>query len=482
MTLNNVEAIFKDLASRHKQINSFYNQQAFDITSVDEVSYPSLVINTSNISLPKGDGGYSSKSYAIDLQVIDLVHKDESNKQEILSDVDGILNDIVGEFNSHPSYNEIGLDLVGDVTLNPLRNAYGDEVSGWSTLLTLEAPNKISWCGSPLLALDGFTPTNNSVTITDNLNPSSPITKYAGDTYTCEVADVISINVSNSDDSYTVDTTTNLELPNVTHTDSDGTLVTLPALTPFVATLCIIDIFNPSDLNPYIWLDAKDEDLGLLNVWNNKGTSNIDATQSNSSLQPTVVDLNSNKSTYYQTSSKFTNLQHSGTGFINSNNNTGGFEVWTMMKLENGRQGTSVYFGARSPSNLYFQYFHGGSGKGRWFLSDTSSSFSRAMTENSIFPVGQTEWTLIRLVHNAANNQMEIHANGVNMTLSASENGSTAAQDFTQYNPSLDFYLNGRNNNGSHDGAGDGLSIGDFMVFNRLLTETEADDLTNYFI
>jgi|TARA_R110000787_G_scaffold44476_5_gene109200 hypothetical protein len=185
MTLNNVEAIFKDLASRHKQINSFYNQQAFDITSVDEVSYPSLVINTSNISLPKGDGGYSSKSYAIDLQVIDLVHKDESNKQEILSDVDGILNDIVGEFNSHPSYNEIGLDLVGDVTLNPLRNAYGDEVSGWSTLLTLEAPNKISWCGSPLLALDGFTPTNNSVIITDELNDNSPIIKYAGDTYTC---------------------------------------------------------------------------------------------------------------------------------------------------------------------------------------------------------------------------------------------------------------------------------------------------------
>ena len=175
-TLNNIEAIFKDLAERHKQINSFYNQQSFDITSVNEVTYPSLVINTNEIKLPKTANGYSVKNYSIELQVIDLVHKDESNKQEVLSDVDAILNDVVSELSGHPVYIEAGIELVGDVVLNPLKQAYGDEVSGWNTTFILELPHLHSWCGSPLEALEGFEVTPAAVIITDGQNPASPIT------------------------------------------------------------------------------------------------------------------------------------------------------------------------------------------------------------------------------------------------------------------------------------------------------------------
>jgi hypothetical protein len=188
MTLNNIEAIFKDIAERHKQVNSFYNQQAFDITSVDEVIYPSIVINTSEVSLPKGQAGYNTKSYSIELQFIDLVHKDENNKQEVLSDGASILNDMISELSTHPVYIEEGIDLINDITLNPLRNAYGDEVSGWNTLLTLQLPNRVSWCGSPLAALEGFDTPSFKVTITDALNPASPIELTDG-SYTCIEAD-----------------------------------------------------------------------------------------------------------------------------------------------------------------------------------------------------------------------------------------------------------------------------------------------------
>ncbi len=184
MTLNNIEAIFKDIANRHKQINSFYNQQAFDVTSVEEVIYPSLVINTNEIKLPKTAGGYTSKNYSIELQIIDLVHKDESNKQEVLSDVDSILNDIVSELSSHPVYIESGITLLGDITLNPLKQAYGDEISGWNTIFVLELPHMHSWCGSPLELLEGVDNTPKGVTITDAENPASPITLYEG-SYSC---------------------------------------------------------------------------------------------------------------------------------------------------------------------------------------------------------------------------------------------------------------------------------------------------------
>lgn len=55
-----------------------------------------------------------------------------------------------------------------------------------------------------------------------------------------ETADCDAATVTNSDDSYTqtVASGATLELPDVTHTDSDGAEVVLPAMTPFEATLC----------------------------------------------------------------------------------------------------------------------------------------------------------------------------------------------------------------------------------------------------
>lgn len=59
-----------------------------------------------------------------------------------------------------------------------------------------------------------------------------------GTTIVCTPASSGTVNVSNSDDTYSVDTSTDLELPDITHTDSDGSPVIKPAQTPFVATVC----------------------------------------------------------------------------------------------------------------------------------------------------------------------------------------------------------------------------------------------------
>jgi len=182
MTLNNIEALFESLATRHKQVNSFYNQEKFDITAVEEVLYPTLVINATEIKLPKTPNGYSTKTFSIDLEVIDLVHKDEVNKQEVLSDCDQILNDIVIEFSTHPVYIDAGLDLIDDVTLEPLRNAYGDQISGWATNVTLEIPNKISFCGSPLIDPQGLPFLPPFVTVIDGIET---VKVFPPSIYTC---------------------------------------------------------------------------------------------------------------------------------------------------------------------------------------------------------------------------------------------------------------------------------------------------------
>lgn len=59
-----------------------------------------------------------------------------------------------------------------------------------------------------------------------------------GSLIVCTPVGGVEINISNSNDTYSVDTDVDLELPNITHTDSDLSSVVLPAQTPMICTPC----------------------------------------------------------------------------------------------------------------------------------------------------------------------------------------------------------------------------------------------------
>jgi len=242
--------------------------------------------------------------------------------------------------------------------------------------------------------------------------------------------------------------------------------------------------FTPAELNPTIWLEANSSKYTLVSTriseWNANNGS--DATQTTASLRPIQVTDGVNNVVDFDGTTRYLNLNTTLSNIVNSTNNTGGFEIWTIIKLDDGRAGTPVYFGARTATKLYFQLFHGGSGKLRWFLGDTIGTDARALTVNSVFPIGQTGWVLCRLVHNELTTQMKIFVNGIEMTLDGTESGNTSALNFNNYTPANNIYLNGRNNNGIYDAGTSGMLMGDFMGFNRLLTDDEAINLTNYFI
>jgi len=242
--------------------------------------------------------------------------------------------------------------------------------------------------------------------------------------------------------------------------------------------------FTPDTLNPTIWLNARSEDYTLvssrISQWT--ATNGSNATQGTAANRPIPVVDGGATVVDFDASTRWLDLNSTLAEVVNSANNTGGFEVWSIIKLDAGRTGTPVYFGARTATKLYFQLFHGGAGKLRWFLGDTVGIDARALTVNSVFPTGQTEWALVRLVHKEATTQMEIHVNGVNMSLDATQNGVTSALDFNNYNPLYNVYLNGVNNTNTQVTATSGMLFGDFMAFNRLLTDDEVTNLTNYFI
>jgi len=242
--------------------------------------------------------------------------------------------------------------------------------------------------------------------------------------------------------------------------------------------------FTPASLNPTLWLESGEDYYtqvsSLVSSWN--ATEGDNATQSNASFRPDTATDSGIEVVDFDTSAKYLDFGSGLESIINTDNNTGGFEIWGTIKLDSGRSGTPVYFGAIDGSDLYFQFFHGGSGRLRWFLGDTVGTAARALTVNSVLPVGQTGWVVFRLRWVEAENQMYIDANGIEMTLDVTQDGDTTGLDFSNYTPTYNVFLNGRNSTGSHTSGTSGMYAGDFLGFDRLLTDSEATNLLNYLI
>ena len=207
-TLNDIVRAFSDIAERHLQIKTFFIGQEFDLGN-NTARHSILAINPVAAVMPKNENGYSSYTVDIDIRVYDLVNKDLGNEQEVMSDSLETLKDVVTELNTHPYYIESDFNLINDVSFEPARGVFDSDLTGWECTMTIEAPNRNYFCGLPMEDLNGTT--------------------YYPDLFS---------NVRNSDDTYntTVIVSETLTLPDITHTDSDGSPVVLPAQTPMICS------------------------------------------------------------------------------------------------------------------------------------------------------------------------------------------------------------------------------------------------------
>ena len=112
----------------------------------------------------------------------------------------------------------------GAPTLEPFTDRFENKLAGWAMTFDVIMMSEMT------VFDNGFTSGCPNVTVTDG---DETIQVLAGGTYTCE-GGVASVVVSNSNDSYSVTTSTNLELPNTTVNvyvngvlNSTGTIVTL---------------------------------------------------------------------------------------------------------------------------------------------------------------------------------------------------------------------------------------------------------------
>jgi hypothetical protein len=121
------------------------------------------------------------------------------------------VHDIMKRGDLNPDY----IMMDGDATLEPFTDRFENKLAGWAMTFDVIMPSDMTVCDT------GFTSGCPNVTVTDG---ASSVQVLAGGTYTCSGGSA-SVVVSNSNDSYSVTTDENLELPNTTvNVYVDGTL------------------------------------------------------------------------------------------------------------------------------------------------------------------------------------------------------------------------------------------------------------------
>ena len=155
-TINQLVSVWKDIATRHYQINGFGVGDNWEVGVSEAYMHPVLWINPVTASMPSSDNGYKTFEIDFEVSLFDLVNKDESNENDVLSDTIDILKDIVAEFKGHPYYVNSQLNIIGDIDFEAFTEEFDEEVSGWSCDISLMTPVLTTFCGIPATDITGF--------------------------------------------------------------------------------------------------------------------------------------------------------------------------------------------------------------------------------------------------------------------------------------------------------------------------------------
>jgi len=155
-TINQLVSVWKDIATRHYQINGFGIGDSWEIGADKAYMHPVLWVNPVTANMPSTDTGFKTFEINFEVRLFDLVNKDESNENDVLSDTIDILKDIIVEFKGHPYYVNSQLNIINDINFESFTEEFDEEVSGWLCEISLMTPIINSFCGIPAADITGF--------------------------------------------------------------------------------------------------------------------------------------------------------------------------------------------------------------------------------------------------------------------------------------------------------------------------------------
>lgn len=181
MTHNQYIKLFNDLATNHRDINSFGSGDLWE-----------YMANESNVVLPVTMwviiqpnavvGGIDSVKYSV--VIMDAVDKDEDNEDEVVSDTLRIAKDILAIL-KQPYYEEF-FQIEKNVTFDNFTERFDSEMTGWQFDLIFKQPFTYNGCQVNMSNLPNIQNTDLVKIIDQNNNVISTVNP--GDTYSVIVA------------------------------------------------------------------------------------------------------------------------------------------------------------------------------------------------------------------------------------------------------------------------------------------------------
>ena len=142
MTFNNIKTLFQNIASAHYQIQGFGSGNLFEINGsiMPGITYPVLwVVPVDSITLEQ------TQQRRFLILVLSRVQKDFSNRDEVWSDCEQILNDVIKILrNESDDYN-----LTNEPVLTPVAEEHADWLFGWQTEVVIETDFNSNYCDIP---------------------------------------------------------------------------------------------------------------------------------------------------------------------------------------------------------------------------------------------------------------------------------------------------------------------------------------------
>jgi hypothetical protein len=174
LTYNQIIKVLNDFATNHYQINQFGNGDLWEVVEHNQTkdfNYPLLWVQDQPHSTTQGEIEMTFRCF-----FINLVQKDESNENEVKSDMYQCATDLLSYWYKQTDYRTVSVDI--NTTLTSFTERFNDELTGWWIDIKLTQQFRYDKCSIPM---DGITPIpNNCLPATITINGESFTTAASG--------------------------------------------------------------------------------------------------------------------------------------------------------------------------------------------------------------------------------------------------------------------------------------------------------------
>ncbi len=191
-SLNQIKDIFYSLAMGNKLVNDFGFGPTWNINS-NQRKYPLVWAEPSQTRAVKSDIGQGRINYFVysfNIYVMDRISKGDDNYDEILSDCQLVLQSFVAQMDQHQYWTDMGLNVEGDVSWQPVFEIEDDNLNGWMATLSLKVPNRLTPCNTPQVPVLSWTASLQNATYEVRLIGPQGATGPTGAAATIEVGTV----------------------------------------------------------------------------------------------------------------------------------------------------------------------------------------------------------------------------------------------------------------------------------------------------